>query len=225
MKYPNAAKGVKRIFTAEILGLISSILLVVGFILMIPAVLVAKNVAEGMEGAAIGATVAMGVFVLIAGVLSIIAFIMNIIGISNASKDEENFKSALLFLILGLVAKAASITIGRFVKDAAVATGMLDSASSLLNIFVTIFVISGIVKLADRLNRGDISAKGTNVLKILIAVNVLSLIASFVASVMGGPVASGVSLVLAIVSAVLSLVQYIMYLSLLGKAKKMLIES
>ena len=225
MKYPNAAKGVKRIFTAEILGLISSILLVVGFILMIPAVLVAKNVAEGMEGAAIGATLAMGVFVLIAGVLSIIAFIMNIVGISNASKDEENFKSALLFLILGLVAKAASITIGRFVKDAAVATGMLDSASSLLNIFVTIFVISGIVKLADRLNRGDISAKGTNVLKILIAVNVLSLIASFVASVMGGPVASGVSLVLAIVSAVLSLVQYIMYLSLLGKAKKMLIES
>ena len=225
MKYPNAAKGVKRIFTAEILGLISTILLIIGFVLLIPAVLVAKNGAEGMEGAAIGATVAMGVFVLIAGVLSIIAFIMNIIGISNASKDEENFKSALLFLILGLVAKAASITIGRFVKDAAVATGMLDSASSLLNIFVTIFVISGIVKLADRLNRGDISAKGTNVLKILIAVNVLSLIASFVASVMGGPVASGVSLVLAIVSAVLSLVQYIMYLSLLGKAKKMLIES
>ena len=224
MKFPNAAKGVKRIFTAEILGLISTILLIIGFVLLIPA-LVAKNGAEGMEGAAIGATVAMGVFVLIAGVLSIIAFIMNIIGISNASKDEENFKSALLFLILGLVAKAASITIGRFVKDAAVATGMLDSASSLLNIFVTIFVISGIVKLADRLNRGDISAKGTNVLKILIAVNVLSLIASFVASVMGGPVASGVSLVLAIVSAVLSLVQYIMYLSLLGKAKKMLIES
>ncbi|WP_316608711.1 hypothetical protein [uncultured Ruminococcus sp.] len=225
MKFPNAAKGVKRIFTAEILGLISTILLIIGFVLLIPAVLVAKNGAEGLEGAAIGATVAMGVFVLIAGVLSIIAFIMNIIGISNASKDEENFKSALLFLILGLVAKAASITIGRFVKDAAVATGMLDSASSLLNIFVTIFVISGIVKLADRLNRGDISAKGTNVLKILIAVNVLSLIASFVASVMGGPVASGVSLVLAIVSAVLSLVQYIMYLSLLGKAKKMLIES
>ena len=224
MKFPNAAKGVKRIFTAEILGLISTILLIIGFVLLIPA-LVAKNGAEGLEGAAIGATVAMGVFVLIAGVLSIIAFIMNIIGISNASKDEENFKSALLFLILGLVAKAASITIGRFVKDAAVATGMLDSASSLLNIFVTIFVISGIVKLADRLNRGDISAKGTNVLKILIAVNVLSLIASFVASVMGGPVASGVSLVLAIVSAVLSLVQYIMYLSLLGKAKKMLIES
>lgn len=224
MKYPNAAKGVKRIFTAEILGLISSILLVVGFILMIPAVLVA-NGAEGMEGAAIGATVAMGVFVLIAGVLSIIAFIMNIVGINNASKDEENFKSALLFLILGLVAKAASITIGRFVKDAAVATGMLDTAANLLNIFVTIFVISGIVKLADRLNRGDISAKGTNVLKILIAVNVLSLIASFIASVMGGPVASSVTLALAIVSAVLSVVQYIMYLSLLSKAKKMLAES
>ncbi len=225
MKYPNAAKGVKRIFTAEILGLISSILLVVGFILMIPAVLVAKNGAEGMEGAAIGATVAMGVFVLIAGVLSIIAFIMNIVGINNASKDEENFKSALLFLVLGLVAKAASITIGRFVKDATVATGMLDTAANLLNIFVTIFVISGIVKLADRLNRGDISAKGTNVLKILIAVNVLSLIASFIASVMGGPVASGVTLALAIVSAVLSVVQYIMYLSLLSKAKKMLAES
>ena len=225
MKYPNAAKGVKRIFTAEILGLISEILLVVGFILMIPAVLVDKNGAEGMEGAAIGATVAMGVFVLIAGVLFIIAFIMNIVGINNASKDEENFKSALLFLVLGLVAKAASITIGRFVKDAAVATGMLDTAANLLNIFVTIFVISGIVKLADRLNRGDISAKGTNVLKILIAVNVLSLIASFIASVMGGPVASNVTLALAIVSAVLSVVQYIMYLSLLSKAKKMLADS
>lgn len=225
MKYPNAAKGVKQIFTAEILGLISSILLIIGFVLLIPAVLVAKNGAEGMEGAAIGATVVMGVFVLIAGVLSIIAFIMNIIGISNASKDEENFKSALLFLILGLVAKVASITIGDIVKDAAVATGMLDSTSSLMNIFVTIFVISGIVKLADRLNRGDISAKGTNVLKILIAVNVLALVASFIASVMGGPVASGVALALAIVSAVLTVVQYIMYLSLLSKAKKMLIES
>ncbi len=221
MRYPNAAKGVSRIFSAEILNLIFGILITVSGVCAL-----LTNYAEkaGTEVEKIPAFWIMTGSFLVGGVLKLISIIMNIVGISNASKDEENFKNALLFLVLGMIATAGSITVSVLVKESEMTTGILDSIAKLLEVFVYIFVVSGIVKLADRYNRGDISAAGTNVLKILILVNVIVLIAGFIVSVMGGQAASIVTAVLTIIAGILSVVQYIMYLSLLAKAKKMLQE-
>lgn len=229
MRFPNAAKGVKKIFTAEILNLLSTFFLVVTVALIVIGVAGAAGTAgdAGIENSQAamevlgGSILIAGIFALVWFVLAFIAFIMNLVGIINASHDEQNFKSALIFLIVGIV---TAILAGIFYNNGTVSS-LLYSLHSLLNLFVYIFVIAGVVKLADQMNRGDVSARGTNVLKLIIVINVLALIASLISTFMGGPVASVTAGVLLLVGIVLGIVQYIMYLTFLAKAKKMLAEN
>lgn len=228
MRFPNAAKGVKRIFSAEILNLLAKIFLAVAVVIVVigyaGAVGTAGNAGIENSEAALdvmgGSILIAAIFALAWVVLGIIGFIMNIVGIVNASHDEPNFKSALLFLIVGIV---TAILAGIFYNSGFVSS-LLYSLSNLLNLFVYIFVIAGVVKLADQMNRGDVSAKGTNVLKLIIVINILALIASLISTFMGGMVASVTAGVLLLVGIVLSIIQYFMYLSFLSKAKKMLAE-
>ena len=217
MRFPNAAKGVKRIFTAEILALIGGICGTIGIITLVIALAAASGKSATGTIAAGGAT---AIFMLAAGILSIIAFIMIIVGVSNASKEESSFKAALICIIIGIV---GSLISSIFSGNATVsAIGSL--ISSLATLFSTIFIITGIIKLADQLNNGEISAKGNNILKMIIVVNVLAIIANLIVLILGGMTASTVAAIIALVAGILSIVQYIMYLSFLAKAKAMLAE-
>lgn len=224
MKFPNAAKGVKRIFAAEVLNLIATISLIVAALMIVIAV-AGGNYASGDTSAVLagGGLVGALVFVIVWFVLTVIAFIMKLVGIINASRDEVSFKSALVFLIVSIVASIVSSIL--MTNNINVAGNLLYTFAQLLEVFITIFVIAGGVKLADRLNRGDIGRKGTNVLKVIIVVNVLMLIANMVSSFMGGIAASVVAGVLFLVALIMEVVQYFLYLSFLGKTKKMLAES
>ena len=225
MRFPNAAKGVKRIFTAQILQLIGTICAVIGGLIFISG----GATALLTKGSNAGASAALGqmgialIFFIGYGVLALIAFIMQLVGIINAKNDEDSFKSALVCLIIGIV---VPIIGGFFVRSAPVVTSLCASLGNLMTLFVTIFIISGIIKLADQLNRGDVSTKGSNILKIIIVIAGLSLILSIVSSFMLTNTAIAVTaLILLAVAMVLSVVQYIMFLTLLAKAKNMLVES
>ncbi len=222
MKFPNAAKGVKKIFTAEILNLIGTIVMVIAAIVVAigAAGAAGAQTEEGIALALGGGMMVALIFIAVYMILAIIAYIMNLVGIINASKDETNFKSALIFLIVGIV---TTILVAVF-RNNPVVYSMLLSLGNLMNVFVNIFVIAGGVKLADRLNRGDVSTKGTNVLKLIIVVAILSLIASLISSFMGGMVASVTAAVLFIVGLVLNIIKYFMYLSFLSQLKKALAE-
>ena len=222
MKFPNAAKGVKKIFTAEILNLIGTIVMVIAAIVVAigAAGAAGAQTEEGIALALGGGMMVALIFIAVYMILAIIAYIMNLVGIINASKDETNFKSALIFLIVGIV---TMILVAVF-RNNPVVYSMLLSLGNLMNVFVNIFVIAGGVKLADRLNRGDVSTKGTNVLKLIIVVAILSLIASLISSFMGGMVASVTAAVLFIVGLVLNIIKYFMYLSFLSQLKKALAE-
>ncbi len=220
MRFPNAAKGLKKIFTAEILNLIGAILMVIMAGVLVGSLVAGKignTVSVSIMG---GGLVGVGVLFIAAMVLGIIAFIMNLVGVINANHDESNFKSALIFLIISII---ASVLAGVFTSNGMVSS-LMRSLSTLMSLFVTIFVISGSIKLADQLNRGDVSTSGTNVLKMIIVVKVIELIVSLIVSFMGGMVASVVACILFLASVILNIIQYFMYLSFLNKAKKMLNE-
>ena len=225
MRFPNAAKGVKRIFTAQILQLIGTVCAVIGGMIFISG----DATALLTKGSNAGAAAALGqmgialIFFIGYGVLALIAFIMQLVGIINAKNDEDSFKSALVCLIIGIV---VPIIGGFFVRSAPVVTSLCASVGNLMTLFVTIFIISGIIKLADQLNRGDVSTKGSNILKIIIVIAGLSLILSIVSSFMLTNTAIAVTaLILLAVAMVLSVVQSTMFLTLLAKAKNMLVES
>lgn len=223
MKFPNAAKGMKKIYTSEILKLIATIFLIAAVIMIVIAVAggrVGDSIGSALAG---GGLIGAGVCVLVWIVLVIVGSILKLVGIINASRDEESFKSALIFWIISVAAMIVSSIL--IANNANMAGNLLNTFAELVEVFITIFVIAGGVKLADRLNRGDISTKGSNVLKLIILVNVLSLIAQLVSTFMGGIVVSAVAGVIFLAALLLEVIQYFMYLSFLSKAKKMLIKS
>ena len=218
MRFPNAAKGVKKIFTAEILALIAAIVSVIAIIM---AVVTLAGAEADSDAVTLGAGLGMAVFIIGASVLFIIAFIMQIVGVSNASLDEDSFKTAMICLLIGI---GASIVGGIFSSNATVQS-ITQLVTRLMGLFVTIFIISGIIKLADKLNDGVVSTKGSNLLKLITVIYALALIADLIVLILGGYTASVVAGVIAIVAMILDIVKYIMYLSYLAKAKKMLAEN
>lgn len=217
MQYPHAYKGVSKIYRSEILMVITGILGLLGLLLG-GAGMAAENDAASdvtVGGLAVGAA---GLFV-VAAILAIVAFVMSIAGINRASKDESTFKKALLWLVIGI---AGSAVTGLFSGNGTVSLlgSLLGTISSVLS---TYYVISGVMKLADKMGNAEVRDKGGRVIQIYIAVYVLSLVLTIIKTFAGGSdmgaVASGV---VAISSAILRIVAYILYLSMLSKAKKML---
>ena len=213
--FPNAAKGIKRIFTAEILALIAAILVIVGIVLGVVGIAAAAADSTGGTIAGLGGA---GVLLLISGILAIIAAVLELVGIINASKDEAAFKIALYAIIAGVVISIVSTI---FSSTAAVVS-ICDILSKIAKIVVTVFIIQGVINLAKKVNNDAVAKKGNTLLYIITCIYILSAIASIVVATFGGYAASVIAGVIAIVAAVLEVVQYVLFLVLLSQAKKML---
>lgn len=218
MSFPNAAKGIKRIYTAEILKLIGYICLILAAIVGVVALAAPGDEASGAaETLSLGGFIGAIVLVVAFAILMITAFIMNLIGYINARNDNENFKTALVFLIVGIVFTGISL----FVINNGLSS-ILYSLSTLSETLSTIFVIAGVMQIARQLGREDISKKGTTVLKLIITTEVISFILSFISTFLRGGTTEIVSTVLLLASLLVTFIKYIMYLSFLSKSKKML---
>lgn len=233
MKFPNAAKGIKKIFSAEILRLFGGICMIIAATVFVIGLATAslnindlsnvQNISGLLAGASASTAVTMfliGLCIIgVAFILYFIGFILNLVGYINARRDDDAFLSALVFLLISIVFSVIySFTISNGVG------GVMYSLASLCQTIATIFVIAGVVKLADRLNRGDVSSMGSNILKLLITIEVIAFIISLITTFMGGAAASVTAAILLLVAFVLSFIKYIMYLVFLSKAKKMLAE-
>ena len=226
MKFPNAANGVKKIFTAEILTLISNFCVFGTAVLMIVALAsTAGAVANGSEGAAVGALASgAGTIVFAIGslVLAIIAFILNIVGITKASKDESSFKTALYALLAGIV---LSVLGNALTNVNGYIASLLQALQVVAELLVILYVIQGIRYLALKLNKPEIDQKGQNLFKVIFAILVLQFIARMVVLFFGGMAASITAAIIALIAIILSIVEYVLYLIFLAKAKKMLAEN
>lgn len=222
MSYENAKKGIGQIFTAEILQLVSAIFVLIGSVAAVVGVaaivgggMLESDVAVG--GGAVGGLIGVALTA-IGGLLSLIGFIMYIVGVGNAAKDEENCKKAMMFLVLGLICSV----VGAFTGS--VANGVLRSVLSILaevfQLISAIYVINGIVSLARKVGNAAIETKGRSTLKQIVVVIVISIIATLI-SLITSPVAAVVSGILLIIATIMTIVKYFIYLSLLSGARKM----
>lgn len=216
MRFPNAANGVKKLFTAEILSLISTVAMIIAICLAVVAAAGsnAQNVTSGTIAAGMGTIILMAA----AAVLVIIAGILALIGLIQASKDEVAFKTALIATIISLV---AAVIMGIFSRYSVVQS-ICQCIQNIMSVVVTVFVIQGIINLAGRLKEREIAAKGKTLMTILIVIFALAFVASLISAIFGGALASTIAGIIALVALVLDLIGYIIYLTLLAKAKKML---
>ena len=218
MRYPNAFAGVKKIFTAEILSIISAVAVLVA------ALFGFTSVGAAVDGSATGAFASLGgaaIFTLGAGIVAIIAFILNIVGINSAAKDEPTFKKALIAVLVGIIASVLSSVL----SSQKTISSILSRASGCASVIVTIFVIMGIQALAKNLGNEEMIKKGNTTIKLVLCSYLISTVLGLIADIAQGPAGLTVTLViLAIVSAVFSIIEYVFYLRYLSAAKMMLMQ-
>lgn len=218
MRYPNAAKGIKKIWIAEILGILATVLAVVLVIMVsashIDTSMSGEEAAQALETAKIaGPVVAFGVVMML---VMLVSYILNLIGILNASKDDVGFKNALWVLLASI---AFGIGAGILQNSNPRVAHWLQVPSTLFELVVTIYVLDGIANLARNLGKNDIVDLSKQCRTWLMCALVLSAAAeTFVAIGTQGSVlntASGVA------AGLLQIVGYVIYLRVLYKARQM----
>ena len=213
MRYPNAYKGVSQIYKAELIAILAVACTCIGAILAIFGVGVAD---VGSEAVGKGFAITGGLFVIATAVLMIVSYILNIIGVGNAAKDESGFRSAMIAIIIGIV---ASIVAGIFSNKEVVCL-LAQLVSKICDIMVFWFCIGGIRNLADKMNDRNIANKADSFTKLIIGIYVAGIVLAIIGSfVKAGGFLDGF---IDVAGAVCSIIAYLSYLSLLKGARDML---
>lgn len=214
MTFQNGYHGVKKVFTAQILKIISSILMLAGSAILLAAA--SAEMADSM--------LFVSLVLLIAGfVVSLIAYIINIVGLHQSGKDDYYMQTAFYFAIFALIINAVSIIFSALNVGGGVADNISTTFTYLCDIVIILHVVRGIGSFAEQLGDEKIISLG-NKLFILIAIMItLGAITSLLPVFFGtSDSALKVEGVFALVSSLAMLVAYIVYLVYLGKGVKML---
>lgn len=220
MRFPNACKGLKKIFYAELISLIALVPYAVSMVLIqfLPEE-INENNAEMLP-----AEVVVTILSLVSLVLMTVAYVLNIIGYVNASKDNESFKKAMLLTIAGLVLTVVS-GIMENVNASPILTNTFDSMEQILDLLITLTTISGIVTLS--VTYGDLRMvdSGKALFKFLFAIYLPTLIAYvFVYMLRNTRSAAILAVTVTLISFALNAVYSLLYLRYLFRAVNMLEE-
>ena len=221
MRFPNAHNGVKKIFTAEILSLIGTVTLIIAAILALATgAMVETGTADAAVNATMGMAAGFAIFGLVGSILILVAFIMNLVGILSARKDEGLFSTALAFTIIGI---AVSVLAGIFSKNELFGD-FAQIITTFAEMMVAYYVVQGIMNLAVRLQNTEMYERGNQVRKYLMIAYCVPIIIHFISTILSMNTDSVLAEGLALFASVVTLVVYVIYLGYLSKAKKMLEE-
>lgn len=223
MRFPNAAKGISKLFTSEILSLFALLVLSVSGVIYYATPSLKDYLANETKTFPKTEATACAIFAGIALIMLIIAAIIKIVGIVQAAKDEGAFVAVIYVTIMAIVVSVViSIMSGKYHSE--MATGFTNTISNIMSLLTTFLVIGGISNLADQLGDQEIIAKGASIIRKIFWMLVLSVIANIIITFTHGSEGfwTKTAVVLAIIAGLLSFIAYVLYLAYLAKAKKML---
>lgn len=201
MQYSNARKGIGLIFTAAILELIASIFS--GLVLVLT-----KH--DGLS------VLFLIVFSLVALVMVIVAAIQYIRGIAIASKDEYNFKQAILFVVLDII----FVIIDAILLTFKITIPFANFISSAFECLIVVFICYGISSIFRSTGRDELAKKGISTATIYVIAFLLGkCIQMLVSTGAFSPIDIAVDIIAIVVFIVLDIVAYIKFLVYLNKAK------
>jgi hypothetical protein len=214
MRFPNAYRGVKKIWLAEMLMLLAAI---VGIIMVI--VMAANGTMVG-EDIVIneGVKTPIAVLGIVTAVIALVAFILNLIGLINANNDDSAFRIALLVTILGVVASAISA----IWSNNETLNKWMDTALTICSMFASYYVLTGIANLAEKMSDAATKALALKSRTLVEGSFCATALFKLIISIFKIQDGSTISTILAVVALLLELVSYILYLRALSKGKKML---
>lgn len=214
MKFPNAYRGVKKIWLAELLMLFA---VLVGIILVF--VLAANSTVSGNDVIiSEGIKTPLAIFGIITALIGLVAFILNLVGLINARGDDAAFRIALLVTLLGIVVSAISA----IWSNNQVLTKWMDIALTIFSMLVSYYILTGIANLADRIPDAATKALALKSRTLVEASFCATAIFKFILSVFNIQEGSTLSTIISVIALALELVSYILYLRALAKGKEML---
>lgn len=223
MRFPNGFKGVSKVFTAEILGLIANVLVAV-----IAGVGVASLAAMASEDTMESGFAGLGVsliLTIVVSILLIIALILRLVGLSQAGKDETAFRTAFIMSIFVLVLVIVNAILSATVGQNSIMDEVVDVVQRIFNIIVIFLVISGVQNFAVRLGNEKMLNRGSSVAWLIALPYILAAIANILVLIFKNNEAmANFAAIMALVAGVLSIIGSIVYVVYLGQAKKMLKE-
>ena len=214
MRFPNAYRGVKKIWLAEMLMLLAAI---VGIIMVI---VMATNGTMVGEDIVIneGVKTPIAVLGIVTAVIALVAFILNLIGLINANNDDSAFRIALLVTILGIVASAISA----IWSNNETLNKWMDTALIICSMFASYYVLTGIANLAVKMSDAATKAVALKSRTLVEGSFCATALFKLIISIFKIQNGSTISTILAVIALLLELVSYILYLRALSKGKKML---
>ena len=220
MRFPNACKGLKKIFFAELISLIALVPYAVSLVLVqfLPEE-INKNNAEILP-----AEVVVTILSILSLVMMTVAYVLNVIGYVTASKDNESFKKAMLLTIAGMVLTVVS-GIMENANGNPILTNTFDSMENILDLLITLMTISGIVTLSVTYGDLRMVESGKALFKFLFAIYLPTLIAYvFVYLLRNTRSAAILAVMVTFISFALNTVYSLLYLRYLYRAVNMLEE-
>jgi len=216
MHFKNAYKGLRNLITAEWLGILVTITGIATAALGLFSYAAWQAKVQEVLDKTIGP---MTVLALVTLVLALLAYLLQIIGLIKAGKDESEFKKALLYIFIGFVMTA----VAGFLKEKLPWLETVGSfVSQLANTFAMLHVINGIAELADQFFNDKMIKSGKAVASIVLITFVIWLLGQLSVKFVFKDPKSNINVILTIASMVMGLIQTFSYLIYLIKGKKML---
>ena len=214
MRFPNAFRGIKKIWLAELLMLLAA---VVGIIMVI---VMATNGTMVGEDIIINESVKTPIAILgiVTAVIALVAFILNLVGLINANNDDPAFRIALLVTILGIVASAISA----IWSNNETLNKWMDTARTICSLFASYYVLTGIANLAEKMSDAATKALALKSRTLVEGSFCATALFKLIISIFKIQSGSTIHTILAVIALLLELVSYILYLRALNKGKQML---
>lgn len=208
MKFMNAYEGLKTLKLAEILNVIS-----IGIALLMSLMLILKS--GSMENIDVSSQeIGNGFVIVLAGivafVLAISSFILQISGINKAKTDDESFDTALMFIIGGIVVAVIGGLASGWLE------GLMSVVSKVLSLCITLYIIKGIRSVANRIEKTDTDKKGGIIFTVIIVLSVTAVVLGIV-----NVFAPSISNIITLIIGGLNIARSIVFLTYLSEAVNM----
>ena len=216
MKFPNAFRGIKKIWLAELLML----LFVAASIISVVVAVTNSSLVDEKVVLNSSAETTVGLLVIVTGLLVLVAFVLNLVGLINARADDSAFRIALLVTLLGIAASVVQVI---WSKNQGLVKWM-DTLTTIFSMFATYYVLTGIANLAEKLSDSATKALALKSRTLLEGTFCATGVFKLIINIFKIQETSTIYLIISIVALVLELVSYILYLRALSKGKKMLAQ-
>ena len=216
MKDSHVGKGIKKIVIGQYFSIVATSLLGITSILLNVFKINADLLKSNFYGILLAASIVIG-FVFIGSM--VISVIFSFLGFYQASKEEDDFKKAMICaVIVGVFS-----LIGYFfqIPNGTVYT-IFSAASTIFEMFVMIYSISGLINISVRHKRTDLVETGDKLLKFLVITYIISSIDALVIRIFElSTHAKIISVIVGIIDFVLTVVQFVLYIRYLTQTLQM----